>query len=188
MADETLQNKTVTNPLDEPFVCMWDGTGYEIPARATVSMVGYLAEHLAKHLAKKILINKGRYEDIIKNDKRIGTAITGGELSHVADALLNRDGEVLDLDVLVAEAKKADPGDKSLPKGVPVVRLEETPLKEGVKVTPVIPPPIEGPRREGSLTDDQLRFLELKDIGWANLKKEERPEYQRLKNKLESKK
>lgn len=174
MSDVSLKNISVTNPLNEPFVHRWDGTWYELPASKTVSMVGYLAEHMAKHLAVKILNNKGRFKDVLSGDKRIGTAVTSGEIQHVMEALLNRDGSVLDIDEVLAIAKKADPVSKDLPDGAAVVRIEEAPLRQEVVV------------KEDAPVDNNLlsRWKELLAKGYNETKGAERIEYKELKRRF----
>lgn len=45
----------VTNPLDEDFTWSQDGKPYTIPANGKASFPEFLARHLAKHLARKIV-------------------------------------------------------------------------------------------------------------------------------------
>lgn len=162
-AKKPIGTRTVTNPLDEDFTWTWDKIPYTVPARSTVSFVDYLAEHLAKHLATKILIEKGRFMDIIKNDKRIGSAVSQNEHQHVITALLDRDNEQIDLDSLVKKAKAAPtPGIREIP-------AEE--LNKGIEE------PI-------GKTDENDEFEALSKKGYLKLTFPERTRYKELKDKL----
>lgn len=177
---EIVKNKTLTNPLEEPFRFMFNNNEYEIPAKSTVSMVGFMSVHAARHLAQKILLNKGRYEDVIKNDKRVGSAVGLGEVQHVQKALLDRDEEVIDLDEIL-EVAKNKPTDKSLPVGKPVTVIEDKPVG---KIEVVKKEEKEGEAPKVDLSNAVTRFAELKEIGWANLSKEQREEYKILKENM----
>lgn len=52
------------NPSDEDFVGMWDGEPYDVPAKTTISVPSYIAEHFAKHLANHIL--QERFENLCR--------------------------------------------------------------------------------------------------------------------------
>ena len=59
-------SKPVYNPLNEDFTHSWDGVAYTIPAGETRDFPEFLARHLAKHLAKKIVST--RWEIKIRKD------------------------------------------------------------------------------------------------------------------------
>jgi len=113
---KALVNRTLTNPLNESFYFKWDSVEYEVPARSTVTLINYLAEHGAKHLAKKILLNAGRYNDVIQNDKRVAKAISFGEKQFIADAFIDRDEHIVDLDKIVKDAASPSVADNGAVK------------------------------------------------------------------------
>jgi len=53
----------ITNPLNEDFIHPYKGKPYLIPANSAKPMVGYLARHMAKHLAIRIIVKGGRFKD-----------------------------------------------------------------------------------------------------------------------------
>ena len=59
-------SKPVYNPLNENFTHSWDGTPYTIPAGEVRDFPEFLAYHLAKHLAQKIVSKKWEFR--IKKD------------------------------------------------------------------------------------------------------------------------
>lgn len=46
------------NPTDQDFVGVWDGEPYPVPAKSSILVTSYVAEHFAKHLANRILQEK----------------------------------------------------------------------------------------------------------------------------------
>lgn len=174
---EILSNRTISNPLDEEFRFRWDKVEYVIPPRSTMSYVGYLAEHAAKKLADKILIQKGRFEDVIRNDKIIGHAVSMGERVAVKEALLDREEKYIDLDAIVINAKAKPAKVDHLPVGEVAAVVEEKPVGT-IQVTPPEGEPVEDSPPE---KDNKSRFAELKEKGWVRLNKDEKKEYQELK-------
>ena len=160
MERQAIGVRKLTNPLPEEFEFMWDGVPYIVPAMSTKSFADYIAIHGAKHLANKILIEKGRFEDIIRNDKRISHPVTAGEKQTLMDALLDRDDEVMNIDEVLGEVKGAEP------------RKQDT----AGEVTAEI--------KEDPIVTEVQRFKVLQEKKWVNLKDEERKEYKILKDKI----
>jgi len=75
----------IYNPMDEDFVCNWDGKPYTIGADATASFPEFLAYHIAKHLTEKILYSKveKKIAEKVKELNRTGSVApaepTGGK-------------------------------------------------------------------------------------------------------------
>ena len=63
-ADEN-EIHTLSNPLDEDFTFYWNKVPYTVPAMSTKPFPYFLAFHGGKHLADRILISKGRLEDLV---------------------------------------------------------------------------------------------------------------------------
>lgn len=167
---EQYTSRSVTNPLDETFYFKWDNVPYEIPARKTIHLAGFLAVHAAKHLAYKILIGSGRLHDTIKADGKIaaGQALPRGEAESVAMALLDRDGESLNVKEILALARNAMSSSRDLPAGIPVAEIN-SPEKEIATE---------------NLSPEKQEFVELKKIGFVKLDGESKKRYKELKAKL----
>jgi len=64
----TLEPTKLYNPLNEDFVWTWDGKHYTVPAKSITSFPEFLARHLAKHLARKIVYSRA-YKEIEEKAK-----------------------------------------------------------------------------------------------------------------------
>ena len=175
---DRITTRSVTNPLDETFEFLWDGVPYEIPARKTVPYVDYIAVHAAKHLAYKILISLGKFDDVIKGDgRRIGSSVSKGMAEEIRAALLDRDGEHLDLEKIIKAASGAMT-DKSLPVVEPPAQQNDMKAQEIIK--PQSKKEEEAKNEEAN--DPELKeWNELQKVGFTNLKGEQRKKYKELK-------
>jgi len=108
-----MNTRRLTNPLSEDFHFRWDGVWYQVPSFGTVDMVGYIAVHAAKHLAKKILISRGRYSDLIQEGKRTARSVNMSEIEYIAEYLLDMESDTINLkEVVAASAKARKAGDR----------------------------------------------------------------------------
>ena len=130
------------------------------------------------------MINKGRYNDVIKNDKRTYSAVGLGEIKFVADSLLDRDDEVIDLDQIMDKSKKEGMKRTAVPKGETLGMVREKPIgKAKVKGETPAEEPKEEPKEEVPGNKDADEFMALKSA-WPKLKGEPRKRYFELKKKL----
>lgn len=104
--------RSVTNPLEEDFTHAWNGEPYTIPAGETKSFPEFLAVHLAKHLADKIMIQGGRYEDKINQMTGRHTARSVGkpEKTELMNYLLDAEKQIDVVEGLEQAARKAAGG------------------------------------------------------------------------------
>lgn len=64
----SLEPTKIFNPLDEDFTWAFDGKPYTIPAKSTKEFPEFLARHIAKHLAQKIVYSNA-YKEIEEKAK-----------------------------------------------------------------------------------------------------------------------
>jgi hypothetical protein len=172
------QIRTVTNPLNVPFTHTWGGTPFTVEAGKTQQFPGHIAIHLAKHLADFILINLGRFHDILRGDKLVAQTMTRKERGEVMQALLDRETSV-DVPAITSEIKEVVQDFKGKKADKPEL-IGEIPLEKG-EAEEVAEGSEEAPA--GEQTPEE-RFAELKEIGWMHLDKGQKKEYSSLKNAL----
>jgi len=181
---QRITQRTVTNPLNEPFTFGWDSVPYTIPAKSTVMLVDFLAVHAAKHLADRLLIDSGKYEDEIRGDKRVYKAVTENQLNLVMDALLDREDEKINLDEILKEPSSNEFEGKGEVNVLPTVELKKNVSKK-VEVkddqTTTEPEPSDVAT---DITDERIKFDQLKTVGYLKLNKDDRALYQSLKAKF----
>lgn len=170
--------KTLTNPLPEDFKFRYDNQWYSVPAYKTVSMPGGLAVHGAKHLANKILINKGKFADALKDDKVVpGLSVKMGERDYIASQLLDVRESELDLDEIINKSKDAPAKDR-LPEGEPMDAITEAPV--GTVTVKGSRTEKEQQQIDGNRDQLMARYEELKKR-WPKVNAAERAEYKQLK-------
>lgn len=120
--------KTVYNPTDEVFTWDYDREPYTIPAKGTLETTDFVADHLAKHLANKILHEMDDPNPKVANNPdgsrpKIANVYTHPLREKVLETIYGAGGKVYDEDVHTETPPKRKGG-----------RPRKNPIPEPVKV------------------------------------------------------